>query len=63
MKEVDFDIIVPEYEPQAEALEAETAEDHAETAAEEVHDSERRAVSSAKDTTHKVGCNVSLTMI
>ncbi len=40
MKEVDIDIIVPEYEPQAEALEAETAEDKAETAAEEVQAAE-----------------------
>ena len=40
MKEVDFDIIVPEYDPQAEALEAETAEDNPETAADEVQTAE-----------------------
>ena len=35
MKEVDFDIIVPEDEPQVAPLEAETTEDNAETALEE----------------------------
>lgn len=48
MKEVDFDIIVPEYEPQAEALEAETAEDNAETAAEEVQAAESLSAPSEK---------------
>ena len=50
MKEVDFDIIVPEYEPQAEALEAETTEDNAETAAEEVQAAESLSAPSEKDT-------------
>lgn len=50
MKEVDFDIIVPEDEPQVAPLEAETTEDNAETALEEAPAEEDSSKQSGKDT-------------
>ena len=50
MKEVDFDIIVPEDEPQVAPLEAETTEDNAETALKEAPAEEDSSKQSGKDT-------------